>query len=82
MRYFLVHVIERAIASDGHKGGLLASNHHLAKAICEVRYNIRGTEKVIVSEVKSPEAKTQALQGHRFYLAEKAEFDAIMRNLK
>ena len=82
MRYFLVHVIERAVCRDGYKGGLVTTNGDLAKVVCEIRYKLRGTENVIVSEVTSPEAKNQALQGHRYYLAEKAEFDAIMRNLK
>jgi len=82
MRYFLVHVIERAVRRDGYKGGLLAASPKVAQSVCEIRYKLRGTEKVIVSEVHSPEARNTALQGHRFYLAEKAEFESIMRSLR
>lgn len=82
MRYFYIHVIEREVRCDGWKGGCVASNLGIAKSIAEARYNIRGTEKVIVSEVKEPREKEAARECNRIYLADKQEFDAIMRNLK
>lgn len=81
MRFFFIHVVEKAVR-HGFKGGVIATNLGLAKAVANARYNIRGTEKVITSEVKDPMEKDAARECNRIYLADKEEFDAIMRNLR